>query len=66
MLREDLAMQDYMHGDFFEKWDFISANDPTHGFVDYVTAETAWAERLIRNEGGRALATKEQRKNQKR
>jgi len=40
--------EDYMDGDFFGKWDFISANDPTHGFVDYVTAEKAVAENLVR------------------
>lgn len=37
-----------MEGDFFGKWDFVSANDPTHGFVDYVTAEKAVEERLAR------------------
>ena len=37
-----------MEGDFFGKWDFISADDPTHGFVDYVTAEKAVAENLVR------------------
>jgi hypothetical protein len=41
-------MQDYMDGDFFGKWDFISGDDPTHGFVDYVTAEKAVAENLVR------------------
>lgn len=45
-----------MQGDFFEKWDFISANDPTHGFVDYVTAEKAKAENLIRTDANGTLA----------
>lgn len=37
-----------MSGDFFSKWDFISADDPTHGFVDYVTAERAVQENLVK------------------
>ncbi len=37
-----------MSGDFFSKWDFISADDPTHGFVDYVTAERAVHENLVK------------------
>lgn len=40
--------EDYMSGDFFSKWDFISADDPTHGFVDYVTAERAVQENLVK------------------
>jgi len=40
----------YLDGAFFDHWDFISSDDPTHGFVDYVTKEVALKEELIRDE----------------
>ena len=40
--------QDYLEDDFFKKWDFVSGDDPTHGFVDYLTAEKAVMENLVR------------------
>ena len=39
-------------GAFFDHWDFISTDDPTHGFVDYVTKEVALKEELIWDEPG--------------
>jgi len=32
---------------FFDDWDFFSEADPTHGLVDYQTAEEAWKNGLI-------------------
>ncbi|GAA5835550.1 hypothetical protein JCM11251_002961 [Rhodosporidiobolus azoricus] len=32
---------------FFDAWDFFSLPDPTHGAVEYVSAETAWANGLV-------------------
>ena len=34
--------------DFFDQWDFVSADDPTHGTVDYVTREDAEQSDLVR------------------
>ena len=39
--------EDYM-ADFFDQWDFVSADDPTHGTVDYVTREDAEQLELVR------------------
>lgn len=48
--RFDLSFLPAEDGAFFDHWDFISSDDPTHGFVDYVTKEVALKEELIRDE----------------
>ena len=48
----DLSFLPSEDGAFFDHWDFISSDDPTHGFVDYVTKEVALKEELIRDEPG--------------
>jgi len=40
--------QDYMSG-FFDQWDFVPADDPTHGTVDYITREDAERLELVRS-----------------
>ncbi|KAH8600699.1 concanavalin A-like lectin/glucanase domain-containing protein [Bisporella sp. PMI_857] len=37
----------YSGADFFSKWDFITSNDPTGGFVDYLSQSVASSRSLI-------------------
>lgn len=37
---------------FFDHWDFFTDVDPTHGAVNYVSAQDAWARGLVRTDAG--------------
>lgn len=43
----------YTASNFFQSFWFFTANDPTHGFVDYVNEADAWSRKLINTNGGR-------------
>lgn len=49
VLKEDLTGNGYK--DFFNKFEYWTAADPTKGFVDYVDQESAWQHGLIGNGG---------------
>ena len=34
---------------FFDQWDFVPADDPTHGTVDYIAREDAERLELVRS-----------------
>jgi len=42
-------------GNFFDNFDFSTMNDPTHGFVNYVDAGTAWGRGLVRVDNNVAI-----------
>lgn len=44
----------YFDGNFFDKFSFFTAADPTHGFVNYVDRNTASGAGLINNNNGQA------------
>lgn len=44
--------EDFMSGNFFDHFDFISSPDPTHGFVNYVDGNTAASKKYINSDNG--------------
>jgi hypothetical protein len=43
---------DFYHpGNFFQSFDAFTADDPTHGFVDYQALQPAWAKGLVNTNG---------------
>lgn len=43
---------DYSASNFFSMFDFFTADDPTHGYVNYVDQNTAQSDGLIKNTNG--------------
>eukprot|EP01031_Cornospumella_fuschlensis_P029319 gene29319-35394_t len=37
----------YVGKDFFNGFNFVTYDDPTHGYVNYVDVDTAWSKRLV-------------------
>jgi hypothetical protein len=48
-LKDDLTDDNYE--DFFNKFGFWTGDDPTNGYVDYVSADDAWSNGLLGNGG---------------
>ncbi|KAI5273384.1 endo-1,3(4)-beta-glucanase [Aureobasidium subglaciale] len=48
-----VLQDDYNSASFFDMFDFFTAPDPTHGFVQYIDQGTAWNTGLIRNDNGK-------------
>ncbi|KAK7527798.1 concanavalin A-like lectin/glucanase domain-containing protein [Phyllosticta citriasiana] len=48
-----VLVDDYEPSNFFDKFDFFTANDPTQGYVDYVNKSYAQADGLIGNTSDR-------------
>jgi len=44
---------DYEGANFFTHWNFFTANDPTHGYVNYVPQSQAQSENLINTNNGK-------------
>lgn len=49
-----LLNQTFTGSDFFTNWNFYSNIDPTNGYVDYQTADEAWAAGLVSTTNGSA------------
>lgn len=56
LVRSGLAIynlaEDYSGNSFFDKFDFFTGDDPTHGYVNYVDRGNAQAQGLINTDGG--------------
>ncbi|KZF26050.1 glycoside hydrolase family 16 protein [Xylona heveae TC161] len=50
-LAEFVLADNYPIASFFDKFDFFNESDPTHGTVEYVEAQTAVSEGLVRTAG---------------
>ena len=53
--------EDYSGGSFFDKFDFFTGNDPTHGYVNYVDRGSAQNGGLITNDGAPYIGVDYQR-----